>query len=80
LLAGQVDRIVVREKDVLILDYKSDRALPKDVAAVPQAYIAQLAAYRAALLRVFPHKTVTAALLWTEIPHLMIIPPEMLAK
>ena len=79
LLAGQVDRIVVREKDVLILDYKSDRAPPKDVAAVPLAYIAQLAAYRTALARVFPHKTVTAALLWTEVPHLMIIPPEMLA-
>jgi len=46
---------------------------------VPLAYIAQLAAYRTALARVFPHKTVTAALLWTEVPHLMIIPPEMLA-
>ena len=80
LLAGQVDRIVIREMDVLILDYKSDRAPPKDVAAVPQAYIAQLAAYRTALARMFPHKAVTAALLWTEVPHLMVVPPEMLEK
>jgi ATP-dependent helicase/nuclease subunit A len=80
LLAGQVDRLVVTEKEVLILDYKSDRSPPAALASVPQAYIAQLAAYRSALVRMFPHKSVTAALLWTEIPHLMVIPPEMLAR
>jgi ATP-dependent helicase/nuclease subunit A len=78
LLAGQVDRVVIRENDVLILDYKSDRSPPKAPQAVPEAYIAQLAAYRSALTRMFPHKTVTAALLWTETPHLMILPPELL--
>ena len=80
LLAGQVDRIVVAEKDVLILDYKSDRSPPRAPEAVSPAYIAQLAAYRAALIRMFPHKAVTAALLWTETPHLMILPPELLDK
>ncbi|WP_162919001.1 double-strand break repair helicase AddA [Taklimakanibacter deserti] len=78
-LAGQVDRIVVTGTEVLILDYKSDRAPPKDLRGVPPAYVAQLAAYRSALARMFPEKTVTAALLWTEIPQLMVIPPELLA-
>ncbi|MGE0239519.1 MAG: double-strand break repair helicase AddA, partial [Parvibaculaceae bacterium] len=79
-LAGQVDRIVVTETEVLILDYKSDRAPPKDVSGVPPAYVAQLAAYRSALVRMFPHKTVTAALLWTEIPQLMVLPVDLLAE
>lgn len=77
-LAGQVDRIVVTDAQVLILDYKSDRSPPKDLKGVPPAYVAQLAAYRSALARMFPEKTVTAALLWTEIPQLMIIPPDLL--
>jgi ATP-dependent helicase/nuclease subunit A len=79
-LAGQVDRIVVTDSEILILDYKSDRAPPKEVGAVPPAYIAQLAAYRSALARMFPQKTVTAALLWTEAPQLMIIPPDLLGQ
>jgi ATP-dependent helicase/nuclease subunit A len=79
MLSGQVDRVVVSEAEVLILDLKSDRAPPKDPGDVPPAYIAQLAAYRAALARMFPQKTVTAALLWTETTHLMIIPPDLLA-
>ncbi|MGE3875282.1 MAG: double-strand break repair helicase AddA [Parvibaculaceae bacterium] len=80
LLSGQVDRIVVTEAEILILDYKSDHAPPKDPGGVPEAYIAQLAAYRSGLARMFPHKTVTAALLWTETAHLMIIPPDLLAR
>jgi ATP-dependent helicase/nuclease subunit A len=79
LLSGQVDRIVVSEDEVLILDYKSDRAPPTDLGEVAPAYIAQLAAYRTALARVFPRKRVTAALLWTATAHLMIVPADLLA-
>lgn len=80
LLAGQVDRLVVREDEVLILDYKSDRSPPDDPTGIPEAYIAQLAAYRAALTRMFPGRAITAALLWTETPRLMTIPPELLDR
>jgi ATP-dependent helicase/nuclease subunit A len=78
LLSGQVDRIVMSEAEILILDYKSDRAPPKHPGDVPPAYIAQLAAYHAALTRMFPQKAVKAALLWTDTAHLMIIPPDLL--
>ncbi|HTN96909.1 MAG TPA: 3'-5' exonuclease, partial [Nordella sp.] len=80
LLAGQVDRLIVREDEVLILDYKSDRTPPAELSLVPEAYVAQLAAYRAALARMFPDRAVSAALLWTETPRLMVIPPEMLDR
>jgi ATP-dependent helicase/nuclease subunit A len=75
-LVGQADRIVVTDTEVMILDYKSDRSPPKDLRAVPPAYLAQLAAYRSALSRMFPQKTVRTALLWTETAQLMIIPPD----
>jgi ATP-dependent helicase/nuclease subunit A len=76
-LAGQADRIVVTDTEVMILDYKSDRSPPKDLRDVPPAYLAQLAAYRSALTRMFPQKTVRTALLWTETAQLMIIPPNL---
>lgn len=80
LLAGQIDRLVVGEDEVLVLDYKSDRTPPAELSDVPEAYIAQLGAYRAALTRMFPGRAVTAALLWTEAPRLMVIPPELLDR
>jgi len=74
LMSGRVDRLVVRDDDVLVIDYKTDMRVPATLASAPDAYIAQLAAYRAALARVFPDKQVRAFILWTSKPALMEIP------
>ena len=77
-LDGQIDRLAVLDRDLLIVDYKTNRppaAAPEEVAP---AYIAQLAAYRAALARLFPGRSLRAALLWTDGPRLMEIPSTML--
>ncbi len=73
-LEGQIDRLAILEEELLILDYKTNRPPPKAVEEVAQAYIDQLAAYRIALKRMFPGKTLRAALLWTDGPNLMEIP------
>jgi ATP-dependent helicase/nuclease subunit A len=73
-IAGQVDRLAITGEAVLIADYKTDRAVPHRPEAV-QPYVAQLALYRAVLSRLYPQKTVRAALLFTEGPTLMEIPP-----
>jgi len=77
-LNGIVDRLVVRDDEVLIVDYKTNRPPPQKADEVAPLYIRQLAAYRAALSRVFPGKPVRAALLWTDGPHLMPIDAERL--
>ena len=78
LISGQIDRLIIRQQDVLILDFKTGSAMPQSPAGTQPAYLAQLAAYRLAIARLFPEKTVRAALLWTEKPQLMPIPPELL--
>jgi ATP-dependent helicase/nuclease subunit A len=72
-LAGQIDRLVVGEAAVLIVDYKTLRPPPLDEADVPEAYLDQLAAYRAAIATIYPDRPVRCALLWTEGPRLMPI-------
>jgi ATP-dependent helicase/nuclease subunit A len=69
-VSGQVDRLVVAADAVLIADYKTDRVVPASPAEVP-TYVTQLALYRAVLARLYPAKTVRAALLFTEAPRLM---------
>ncbi|MBC7768026.1 MAG: UvrD-helicase domain-containing protein, partial [Phycisphaerales bacterium] len=71
---GVVDRLVVEEARVIILDFKTDRPAPVDAAKAPDAYVLQLALYREVLRKIFPGKAVTCALLWTEAPHLMELP------
>jgi ATP-dependent helicase/nuclease subunit A len=71
-VAGQVDRLVVAGDAVLIADYKSDRTVPKTLDDV-QPYVAQLALYRAVLMRLYPGKTVRAALVFTDGPRVMEI-------
>ena len=66
LVSGQIDRLVVTEDTVLIADYKTNQIVPATPQAAPQAYVEQLALYRAVLARIYPGRTVRAALVWTE--------------
>jgi ATP-dependent helicase/nuclease subunit A len=64
-VSGQIDRLSVAENTVLIADYKSDGTVPARFDDVPKPYVAQLALYRAVLARLYPEKTVRAALIFT---------------
>lgn len=73
-LSGQIDRLAVTEREVLIVDYKTNRPPPRDVIRVAPAYLFQLAAYVLALSEIYPDKQIRCALLWTDGPNLMEIP------
>ncbi|HEY1503421.1 MAG TPA: double-strand break repair helicase AddA [Stellaceae bacterium] len=79
-LSGQIDRLVIEGSSVLIVDYKTIRPVPADLDAVPPLYFEQLAAYRAAIAAVFRDKEVRCALLWTDGPTLMPVPPAKLMQ
>jgi ATP-dependent helicase/nuclease subunit A len=73
LVSGQIDRLVVTAAEVLIVDFKTNLAPPGAAIAAPDAYVRQLALYRAILRQLYPAKAVRAALLWTEASELMEI-------
>lgn len=71
-LAGRLDRLVVDET-VRIVDFKSDAAPPDSPEETPPDYLVQLGLYRLALGKIFPARSVEAAVLWTETGRLMQI-------
>ncbi len=79
-ISGRIDRLVVRPERVLIIDYKTNRPPPADIAAVDPAYVTQLAIYAAVLRRLYPDRPVEAALIWTDGPSLMPIPRPLLDR
>jgi len=78
-IAGQVDRLVVGEDAVSVIDYKTNRPAPARAEDVPEAYLDQMAAYRAVLARIYPGRPIRCALLWTDGPRLMALDDDPLA-
>ncbi len=50
-VAGIVDRLLVTDEAVTVIDYKTGRHVPAHAAEVAPAYLRQMAAYRDALRR-----------------------------
>ena len=78
LVSGQIDRLVVTDTEVLIVDFKTNQSPPDSATDAPAAYIRQLALYRAVLALLYPQRPIRTALLWTETPELMEILPSAL--
>jgi ATP-dependent helicase/nuclease subunit A len=73
-VTGQVDRLAITGDAVLIADYKTDGAVPQRPDDVPPPYLTQLALYRAVISRIYPDKTVRAALIFTNGPAFLEMP------
>lgn len=65
-ISGQIDRMVISENEVLIVDFKSNYNVPKTVENVQSGYKKQLNMYKALLKNIFPDKIIKTYLLWTQ--------------
>ncbi|MEO1198312.1 MAG: double-strand break repair helicase AddA [Pseudomonadota bacterium] len=77
--AGRVDRLVIGDDIIDIIDFKSSLHPPDAVEAMPEAVLDQLSLYRALVTRAFPGYTVRCAILWTALPRLDVLPSRMTA-
>ena len=68
-IAGTVDRLLVEEARVSVIDFKTGR-VPSSEAEIAKTHRAQMTAYVQALRVIFPGREVTAALLYTAGPKL----------
>jgi len=73
-IAGTVDRILVEEASISVIDFKTGR-VPASDADIPNAHRAQMAAYAQALQVIFPGRRVSASLLYTAGPKLIELMP-----
>ena len=72
-IAGTVDRILISDDQVSVIDFKTGR-VPGDERAIPNSHRAQMAAYTEALRAIFPGRRINAALLYTTGPKLFQLP------
>ena len=77
-VSGTVDRLLVEQERILVIDFKTGRKAPAIIEEIPAAHLRQMAVYAAALRVIFPGRHVSAALLYTSAPILHPLPPELL--
>jgi ATP-dependent helicase/nuclease subunit A len=79
-VSGQIDRLAILEKEIWIVDYKTNRQPPENAGNTPMAYLRQMAVYRALLREIYPHKRVQSALLWTAGPRMDVLDEAVLGS
>ncbi len=77
-LNGSIDRLIITDAEILIVDFKTNRPPPVRIADLSPVYVMQMAAYRGLLSALLPGRPVRAALLWTDGPRLMEIPGSLM--
>jgi ATP-dependent helicase/nuclease subunit A len=77
-ISGRMDRLVITPDRVLVVDYKTNRPAPDRIEDADPAYVLQMAVYASVLARLYPGRTVEAALVWTDGPRLMTVPDELM--
>ena len=78
-VSGTVDRLMVTDDAITVVDFKTSRRPPLSADAIPVAIQRQMAAYVAALEAIYPGRAIRAAVLYTQTPQLFELTPEQLA-
>src|SRR3546814_1619835 len=68
LVAGTIDRLLVTDDAVDLIDFKTGRRVPATIDDVPTYHLRQMAAYAEALRVIFPDRRIGATLLYTAGP------------
>ena len=71
---GIVDRLVIDPAQVIAVDFKTNRIVPKRPEDVPEGLLRQMGAYETALKNIYPDRRIGTALLWTRTAKLMHLP------
>lgn len=71
IISAKIDRLIIKEDKVIIVDYKTNRPAARTLAEVPDLYLKQLTAYKKLLEKLYPQKVVETYLLWTNTCNMM---------
>ncbi|RPE64734.1 DNA helicase/exodeoxyribonuclease V subunit A [Pacificibacter maritimus] len=68
---GIIDRLIVTENTVQIVDFKSNEIVPTTPTKVPEGLLRQMGAYMEICKTMYPNKKIETAILWTKTATLM---------
>ncbi|THH34631.1 double-strand break repair helicase AddA [Aliishimia ponticola] len=64
-LIGIIDRLVITDDVITIVDFKSNMRVPKGEEDCPEGILRQMGAYESAISQIYPGRTIACGILWT---------------
>ncbi len=77
---GVIDRLIVTDTEVQVIDFKSNATVPYSPETCPEGLLCQMGAYANALSQIFPKHQIHTAILWTRTAHLMWLPHDIVTE
>ncbi|WP_037314772.1 double-strand break repair helicase AddA [Ruegeria halocynthiae] len=74
---GVIDRLIVTETEVQVIDFKTNITVPDNPETCPEGLLRQMGAYAHALAQIYPGHEIRTAILWTRAAHLMWLPHDL---
>ena len=74
---GVIDRLIIENDRILIVDFKTNEMVPDEPARVPIGLLRQMGAYVSAVGEIYPGRLIESAILWTKAPQLMMLPHDI---
>lgn len=74
---GVIDRLIVTESEVHVIDFKSNATVPTSVESCPEGLLRQMGAYAQAMAQIYPDRKIQTAILWTRTASLMWLPHDL---
>ncbi|MFK7836970.1 MAG: double-strand break repair helicase AddA [Sulfitobacter sp.] len=79
-LHGIIDRLIIAPDHVLLIDYKTNRAVPQTANDCPEGVLRQMGAYAGMLAAIYPEHRIETAILWTATAKLMPLPHDLVTE
>ena len=79
-LRGTIDRLIISDAQIDIIDFKSNRVVPQTPDQVPDGLLRQMGAYAHAIAQIYPGRAITCAILWTHEATLMPLPHDIVTN
>ena len=78
--SGRIDRLKIGKTTVDVVEFKTTRTPPARAADTPDAWLRQIAAYRALVSKLYPDRDIRCFLVWTAGPRVDLLPNTVLNR
>ncbi|MDA9231004.1 double-strand break repair helicase AddA [Rickettsiales bacterium] len=65
IISGKIDLLVIKDNEIIIIDYKSNKIIEKEIDKTANKYKKQLNIYRKIISNIYPDKIIKTAIIWT---------------
>ncbi|WP_147109843.1 double-strand break repair helicase AddA [Tateyamaria sp. syn59] len=76
-LHGTIDRLHITPTTIHIVDFKTNRVVPKEPHQTPEGVLRQMGAYAYAIAQIYPDRDIQLSILWTHTGELMPLPHDI---